>query len=65
MIKKVINVSISDEIYRNFLLSGTVIDRPGLPLLKVIDAIPTNDGKFSIAIEVSPYSGKKIKRKKD
>jgi hypothetical protein len=64
MTKKIINLSVTDEIYNSFLISGTVIDRPGLPLLKVVDAISTNDGKTSIAIEVSPYSGKKINPRK-
>jgi len=59
MPKKVVNVSIPNEIYNNFLLFGTVIDRPGLPLLKVIAASPINDEKVSIAVEVSPYSRKK------
>lgn len=64
MSKKIVSVSVPSEIYTNFLLNGTVIDRPGLPLLKIIDANSIGDGKVAIAVEVSPYSRKKIRPKK-
>lgn len=65
MSKKVVKVSIPTEIYTNFLLTGTVIDRPGLPLLKIVEASPpTDEEKVTVAIEVSPYSRKNPKPKK-
>jgi|LakMenEpi03Aug12_release.lakeMendotaPanAssembly.Ray.scaffolds.fasta_scaffold1527938_2 hypothetical protein len=64
MSKKVVKVSIPYEIYNNFLLSGTVIDRPGLPLLKIIEAIPLDEEKITVSIEVSPYSRKTPKTKR-
>lgn len=52
--KKIVKVSVPSEIYTNFLPSGTVIDRPGLPLLKIVDAVELVDGKISVAVEISP-----------
>lgn len=58
---KVVNISVPSEIYTNFLPSGTVIDRPGLPLLKIVNAVELTDGKISVAVEISPtpYTNKK------
>lgn len=52
--KKIVKVSVPSEIYTNFLLSGTVIDRPGLPLLKIIDSMDLKNGNISVAVEISP-----------
>jgi hypothetical protein len=59
--RKTVNIPVPSEIYVNFLPSGTVIDRPGLPLLKIIDAVQLVDGKVSVAVEISPtpYTKKK------
>ena len=59
--KKVVTVVIPSEIYTNFLPSGTVVDRPGLPLVKIMDAAPMMDGRISVAVEISPtpYTKKK------
>jgi len=54
--KKVVSVAVPSEIYTNFFPAGTVIDRPGLPLLKIIDASQLVDGKISVAVEISPTS---------
>lgn len=59
---KVVNISVPSEVYVNFLPSGTVIDRPGLPLLKVINAIQMLDGKVSIEVEISPTPYTKKRR---
>lgn len=59
--KKVVTVAIPSEIYTNFLPSGTVVDRPGLPLLKIMEAAPMMDGRISVAVEVSPSNRKKSK----
>lgn len=64
MSKKIVSVSIPTEIYTNFLLNGTVIDRPGLPLLKIIGASPITEDKVNVNVEVSPYSRKKINKNK-
>ena len=61
MSRKIVKVSIPNEIYTNFLISGTVIDRPGLPLLKIVDAKPQDEEKTTVEVEVSPYFGKKKK----
>ena len=64
MIKKIVNVLVPSEIYTNFLPFGTVIDRPGLPLLKIIDAKGDSDGNTTVSVEVSPsYKTKKRKEK--
>lgn len=57
---KVVNISVTSEIYTNFLPPGTVIDRPGLPLLKIVNATELDNGKISVAVEISPtpYTGK-------
>lgn len=52
--KKIVKVSVPSEIYTNFLPSGTVIDRPGLPLLKIVDAKQIEGNRVSVDVEVSP-----------
>jgi len=63
MVKKILNVLVPSEIYTNFLPSGTIIDRPGLPLLKIIDAKDNSNGNTTVSVEVSPSY--KIRKKKE
>lgn len=63
MDKKILNVLVPSEIYTNFLPSGTIIDRPGLPLLKIIDAKDNSNGNTTVSVEVSPSY--KIRKKKE
>lgn len=51
--KKLVNVSITPDYFLHFFPKGTVIDRPGLPILKVVSADYTTDGNISIGVEVS------------
>lgn len=63
MKRRVVNVSVPHEIYANFLPSGTVIDRPGQPLLKIIDAKEDGEGKATVSVEVSPTTQTKRRGK--
>lgn len=60
---KVVNISVPSEIYINFLPLGTVIDRPGLPLMKIMNAVELVDGNISVVVEISPtpYTNKRNK----
>lgn len=51
--KKLVSIAVAPDYFLHFFPVGTVIDRPGLPLLKVTDAAPMLDGNISVQFEVS------------
>ena len=59
--RKPVYVSVPTEIYASFFPTGTVIDRPGMPLLKILDGKVLSDGRISVAIDVSPTHSKQSK----
>jgi hypothetical protein len=56
--RKPVYVSVPTEIYTNFFPAGTVIDRPGMPLLKIVGAKPIADDKVTVSIDISPTHNK-------
>lgn len=53
MKNKIVNLVVEPDVFINFLHKGTVIDRPGYPLLKIVDTEPTSSGQVSVVVEIS------------